>query len=57
MKMLIKCRHCGHIQPSAIQMSPEVFRDTSNQFINNSEQCHNCRAMNPFNAEDYTWEE
>jgi len=47
----VRCKNCGYVHASMIQMTPEVFRTSI--LRDNSEQCPRCGKMSTYNKEDY----
>jgi DNA-directed RNA polymerase subunit RPC12/RpoP len=48
-----KCKTCGEVNASPIQVNEVSFNDPSNQLTNNTYQCRSCGSSNPYNKEDH----
>jgi hypothetical protein len=48
-----KCKGCGAVNTSPIQMEEASFRNPSNQLINNHYQCGSCNSSSSYNKEDH----
>jgi len=51
MTMMIKCKACGEVHSSAIQVDQMRFQTVT--LTNNSEDCPKCHATSTYNKEDY----
>ena len=57
MYMTVKCKICGHIFPSGIQVDPATFQQIGTQMTNSSKQCPRCHQLSAYDIEDYIYEE
>ncbi len=51
MTMMVKCKACGEVHSSAIQVDQMRFQTVT--LTNNSEDCPKCHATSTYNKEDY----
>jgi uncharacterized Zn finger protein len=49
--LMVKCKNCGTVHPSAIQVDETSFKTTT--LTNNSENCPKCGKMSTYNKPDY----
>jgi len=51
LRLMVKCKQCGHVHPSSIQMNQQSFKTST--LIGNAESCPQCGAPSSYDKPDY----